>query len=156
MPSFTKVLYNRRTVTDVPAFKYYREKEKHRDLDIIRRREDFSKIVRMFYRKVGDKMIDNPNGVFIRGFGYFVNVMNPIKEVGMFHPTKKLLINPHTDGRMFYPLFLPITRNRNLRLFVMDGRFAKPIRTRLSKELKKKKKYFNHYGILNSMFKYKD
>jgi hypothetical protein len=158
MPTETKLLYNRRTLTDRDAFAYYREHSKLRTLSTTPRMESHSKIIRAFYKEIADSMVESSNGVFLQGFGYFVNLMNPIKSVVAFKRSwvkKDLYLNPHTKGRVFHPTFLHICNNFKFRFFIMDRTFNRTLKTKLKQQLVAKKKYFNNYGILNSLYKNK-
>lgn len=158
MPTETKLLYNRRLLTDREAFAFYRNNAKFRSLSTTPRMEAHSKIVRAFYKEIADNMIESSGGVFLEGFGYFVNLMNPKKTVVNMKrkwAKKDLYLNPHTKSRVFHPVFLPITYHFKLKLFIMDRMFNRDLKTRLKNKLISKMKYFNHYGILNSIFKNK-
>lgn len=153
-----KRLFNRRLLTDKYAFKYYRDNAKLRDFDNIGRMEDHAKLVRAFYKKIAEKMVDNHNGVFIKHFGYFTILMNPIRTTTIMKRgwlEEKTILNPHTNGRVFHPIFLPICNNPKFKLFIMDKSFARPLKMRLKESLRKKVKYLNNYGFLNSMYKNK-
>jgi hypothetical protein len=158
MPSEVKRLYNRKLLTDKEAFKHYRENAKHRDFENTGRSEHHGALVRKFYKKIGEKMIENPHGVFLRNFGYFTILMNPNKTTGVLKRgwlKDKVILNPHTNGRVFHPIFLPICNNSKFKLFIMDKTFSRNIKMKLKNSLRKKVKYLNHYGLLNSMYKNK-
>lgn len=158
MPTAVKRLYNRRLLTDKHAFKYYRENSKHRNFDNIGRMEDHAAIVRAFYKKIGDKMITNNNGVFLKNFGYFTILMNPIKTTPIIKRgwlENRTILNPHTDRRVFHPVFLPICNNAKFKYFIMDKSFVRPLKMKLKDSLRRKVKYMNNYGFLNSLYKNK-
>lgn len=153
-----KRLFNRRLLTDKYAFKYYRENQEYRDFKNIGRMEDHAVIVREFYKKIGEKMISNTNGVFLKNFGYFTILMNPIKTTTIMKRgwlESKTILNPHTDRRVFHPIFLPICNNTKFKFFIMDKSFVRPLKMRLKETLRRKVKYMNNYGLLNSMYKNK-
>lgn len=158
MPNETKMLYNRKLLTDKDAFKFYRENAKFRDIKNTHRIDAHTTLIRAFYKKIAHHMVDNPHGVFIKNFGYFTILMNPIKtsvNIRRGWLEEKLILNPHTDMRVFHPVFLPICNNFKFKLFIMDKAFTRKIKMKLSKKLREKVKYFNHYGLLNSMYKNK-
>lgn len=147
-------IYNRRLINDIEAFRFYRQKSKLRNFDNTHRWEEHRKLINKFWDKVGTYMVENPNGVFIRNLGYFTILMNPKKQITEWK-NKEMIINSHTDGRKFYPIFLPITKQSMMNVFILDHSFVKPLRHKLSKELKKGKKYYNHFGVLYSLYKNK-
>lgn len=154
----TNRLYNRRLLTDKHAFKHYRENAQHRNFDNVGRMEHHASLVRSFYGKISEKMIDNPNGVFIEHLGYFTILMNPVKKTTKMKRgwlEDKTILNPHTNGRVFHPIFLPIVNNFKFKFFIMDKAFVRPLKMRLKESLRRKVKYFNHYGFLNSIYKNK-
>lgn len=146
--------FNRRLLTDIYAFRYYRKKAKKRNMEHTKRWEHHGKYVTRFWEKVGEKMIENPHGVSIEHLGYFTVIMNP-QKTGAEWLGKDYLLNSHTDGRQFHPIFLPIVNDTLFKLFIMDKGFVRQLKGRLSKNLKEGKKYFNHFGILYSMYKNK-
>lgn len=158
MPTETKRLYNKRLLTDKHAFRYYRENAKHRNLENTKRMEHHSSLLRAFYKKIAEKMVDNPHGVFLKNFGYFTILMNPKKTTATLKRgwlEDKIILNPHTNGRVFHPIFLPIGNNPKFKLFIMDKSFSRKLKMRLKDKLRSKVKYMNHYGLLNSMYKNK-
>lgn len=152
------LLFNKRLVVDKEAFRHYRENAKHRSMEHTYRIERYKVMVRAFYAKIGEKMVDNPHGVYIRRFGYFTVLMNPRRSFFKLNRVwigEKVLLNAHTDGRMFHPIFLPIGNNFKFKLFIMDKYFTRKIKMRLKESLENRVKYYNHYGLLNSIYKIK-
>ena len=120
-------------------------KKKH----MAKKSDMFYKAVLNCYTKlIAEKMIENPDGVYIEGLGYFgmlliktggtnVKVFN--RELREVHEEFELL--PHSDGMTFSPHFVPIEKTQMFRTWVMDCSFYGPLKRRMVSKLLKGFKY---------------
>ncbi len=157
MPNGKSPTVKRELVTDKMAFAFYRENAKNRNVKNTNHISKYSKIVKAFYSKVGDKLVEKKGGVFLPGFGYFVVLLNPIKRVvdSAYKDNQMILINAHSNSRTYHPAFLNVSVDLSMKSFTMDKFFSRSVKKRLGQQIKAGVKYRNHFGLLLSIFKNK-
>lgn len=152
-----------KSITDHPEYVIFRES--HKDICTRDRVADFieyRKLVNAFFNYIGEIMCESSEGVFIEGFGYFgVLVYSPVSFAYHWHPgaTRDILLNYHSDGLMFSPIFIPVRGDATLRTFTFDYTFSvRNMKKKLSKKIFEGKKYrFNACPfILNKVKTNKD
>lgn len=147
-------VFNKRFLTDQDAYTFYKNGSKKRQIKNTPTLGIYRKIIVSFYKKIGEKMIEEKGGVFIGGFGYFVLLLNPIRKIQKpVYKKNSFYLNAHSDSRVYHPCFIPMTRNYNMRFFVMDRAFTENVRSLISKKIISGHKYRNHFGLLLSLFR---
>lgn len=147
----------KRSVRDQQAFAFYKKNSKYREVKNTDHLTTYGKIIGAFYKKIADKMLEKPGGVFIPGFGYFVILLNPIKKVvdSVYETGQSFLINPHSNSMTYHPALLSTCVDASMKPFVMDKHFNKGFKKELSLKIKSGMRFRNHYGLLLSIFKNK-
>ena len=108
----------------------------------------------MFYKEVGEKIVEADGGVFIEGLGYFGIIQEMNKKMFMDKRTGNKMFNPKTDNIIYNIGFVPITKDNVLKPWVFDYSFTKAIKKALSEKLKSGKKYsFNASLFFNKLRK---
>lgn len=123
----------------------------------IKRFEPWRDVIDAFWKEVTETFIEDENGVYVKGLGYIALFMSPYKKAEfMFHHTKgpTKLYNYHTDNRSFHPtIFTELGRGGSFNYFTMDRAFNQKVTRRISKNLRKGKKYFLRYTLIKNIFK---
>lgn len=147
----------RRSLTDQKAYSFYKSKSKKRQIKNTPNLTKYNKIISAFYKKIGDKMLEKRGGVFLPGFGYFVVLLNPIKQVldSIYKTEGSILLNAHSNSMVYHPAFIPTCTDASMKSFVMDRYFNRDFNKRLGLKIKSGMKFTNHYGLLLSIFKNK-
>lgn len=138
------------SVVDYKAFKYYKDNSKHRNSENTPNYVAHGKIMSLFYKKIGEKMVEGSGGVFIENLGYFGAVIDPVIRLRSYFNQDKLLVNKSTSGYSYFLTFVPIAKDNVLREWVADGSFSIKVRKAFSQAVKLGKKYsFNFLSFLN-------
>lgn len=116
-------------------FKNKKNKFKHKDY--------YQAFVRKFFAKIAEKVIENPDGVFIEGVGYFFCFMHPSKKVYNFRDV--VSFNYSTEGHIYRITFAPA---KDLAEWCMDRSYSKYIKDRVKEKLLKGELYKSHYYYL--------
>lgn len=116
-------------------FKDKKNKLKHKDY--------YQAFVRRFFEKIADKVIQNPDGVFIEGIGYFFCYMYP--ERGIYNIRNTVSFNFNTDGYIYRITFAP---TKDLAEWCMDRGYSKYVKDRVKDKLMKGERYKSHYYYL--------
>lgn len=147
----------RESITNQKAFSFYKERSKFRKVRNTPNLTKYNKIISSFYKKIGGKMLEKKGGVFLPGFGYFVILLNPIKQVfdSVYKTEEVILLNPHSNSMMYHPSFISTCVDASMKSFVMDRYFNRDFKRKLAIKIKKGVKFTNHYGLLLSIFKNK-
>jgi len=130
-PSTLKVL-------DKDFRNFYRKKTKNN----IKKRlhhYDNDKIIRLFLKKIGDKMIENRSGVLINRIGYFFVYKHPFvfrTRIGMKHLKR------------YIPTFIPI-ENSIFKYWSMDFKFSTKIVNGIDNSIKNGYRYLNLMNGIN-------
>ena len=130
-PSTLKVL-------DKDFRNFYRKKTKNN----IKKRlhhYDNDKIIRLFLKKIGDKMIENRSGVLINRIGYFFVYKHPFvfrTRIGMKHLKR------------YIPTFIPI-ENSIFKYWSMDFKFSTKIVNGIDNRIKNGYRYLNLMNGIN-------
>ncbi len=130
-PSTLKVL-------DKDFRNFYRKKTKNN----IKKRlhhYDNDRIIRLFLKKVGDKMIENRSGVLINRIGYFFVYKHPFifrTRIGMKHLKR------------YIPTFIPI-ENSIFKYWSMDFKFSTKIVNGIDNRIKNGYRYLNLMNGIN-------
>ena len=130
-PSTLKVL-------DKDFRNFYRKKTKNN----IKKRlhhYDNDKIIRLFLKKIGDKMIENRSGVLINRIGYFFVYKHPFvfrTRIGMKHLKR------------YIPTFIPI-ENSIFKYWSMDFKFSTKIVNGIDNKIKNGYRYLNLMNGIN-------
>ena len=130
-PSILKVL-------DKDFRNFYRKKTKNN----IKKRlhhYDNDRIIRLFLKKVGDKMIENRSGVLINRIGYFFVYKHPFifrTRIGMKHLKR------------YIPTFIPI-ENSIFKYWSMDFKFSTKIVNGIDNRIKNGYRYLNLMNGIN-------
>ena len=130
-PSTLKVL-------DKDFRNFYRKKTKNN----IKKRlhhYDNDKIIRLFLKKIGDKMIDISSGVLINRIGYFFVYKHPFvfrTRIGMKHLKR------------YIPTFIPI-ENSIFKYWSMDFKFSTKIVNGIDNRIKNGYRYLNLMNGIN-------
>jgi hypothetical protein len=151
----TKV--GKESVTDIEAFRHYRNNAKHRDVDYTNSLHKYKKIVNALYGKVANGLIDNDGGVFIKNLGYFSIIMHPKKQMVRVPYQKEEFANFRTNNYLFMPTFFGVTKgNPLLNFWVMDRSFSRTkVKQRLHKALLAGKKYKTYVSTISSLYLFK-
>jgi len=141
------------SVTDRGAFKFYRDNQKHRDMNHIRSYDDYRKLINDFYLEIANDVSEKEGGVFIKGLGYFTVMMHPKKQV-VRTQYGKAYTNFKTKNHLFTPTFIAIAPGYpNMNFWVMDRMFSKKyVKTKVHKALMEGKKYKTYMSTLYSMY----
>lgn len=138
------------------AYNFYREKFRL-NKSRVKRFEPWRDIVDAFWKEVAESFIENENGVYVNNFGYISLFMSPFKKAEfMLHHKKGAtkLYNYHTDHRSFHPtIFTELAKGGSMNYFTMDRAFNQKVTRRISKNLRKGKKYFLRYTLIKNIFK---
>ena len=130
-PSTLKVL-------DKDFRNFYRKKTKNN----IKKRlhhYDNDRIIRLFLKKIGDKMIENRSGVLINRIGYFFVYKHPFvfrTRIGMKHLKR------------YIPTFIPI-ENSIFKYWSMDFKFSTKIVNGIDNRIKNGYRYLNLMNGIN-------
>ena len=130
-PSTLKVL-------DKDFRNFYRKKTKNN----IKKRlhhYDNDRIIRLFLKKIGDKMIENRSGVLINRIGYFFVYKHPFvfrTRIGMKHLKR------------YIPTFIPI-ENSIFKYWSMDFKFSTKIVNGIDNKIKNGYRYLNLMNGIN-------
>lgn len=109
----------------------------------------YCKIVNTIFDTIAYHVVNNKEGVFIKGLGYFGVLLYQPTSKGVRSTNGKdieYLINSHTDGAVFCLNFVPIADRKPLGIetFIMDGTFSKGVERAFSKKLMEGFKYKNN------------
>lgn len=138
------------SVIDYQSFKHYREKSNLRNKQNTPNYVEHGKILSLFYKKIGEKIVKGTGGVFIENLGYFGAVLDPIIQIRSYCQQNKLLINKSTSGYSYCLAFIPIAKDNILREWVADGSFSTKVKKPFSEAIKAGKKYsFNFLSFYN-------
>lgn len=130
------------------SYKFYvkhRKKSKKKDIP---NPSSYAHIVNTFTRVVAEKMLENPDGVFIEGLGYFGMLLVKtggmdvkVFDRGMREVYTEFEFLSHSDGMSFSPHFVPIEKSQMLRTWTMDCSFYNPIKKKMVSNLMEGLKY---------------
>lgn len=111
-------------------------------------------IMRVIYGTIGEHVINNPEGVYIEGLGYFGALMysKTSEKAGIpkFNREEEVhFLNNHTDGAIMTLHFMPMPKRgfMEFRTFIMDGTFNKYVVKNFSENLRAGVKYFNNVSL---------
>jgi hypothetical protein len=157
MKSIVVTNVGKESVTDYEAFKYYRENAKYRDVNLTNHIKVHTKVISSFYKKIGDALIENEGGVYIKGLGYFSVVMYPKKHIVKTPYQTDGFANFKTGNYLYLPTFFGQSgKNPLLNFWIMDRTFSRRlIKARLHKALISGKKYKTYVSTLLSLYSYK-
>ena len=130
-PSTLKVL-------DKDFRNFYRKKTKNNIKNRLHH-YDNDKIIRLFLKKIGDKMIENRSGVLINRIGYFFVYKHPFvfrTRIGMKHLKR------------YIPTFIPI-ENSIFKYWSMDFKFSTKIVNGIDNRIKNGYRYLNLMNGIN-------
>lgn len=142
------------SIIDHKAYSYYLKNSKLANRQDISKYSEHGKIISMFYKIVGEKIVESDGGVFIEGLGYFGIIQEMNKKMFMDKRTGEKMFNPKTDNIIYNIGFVPITKDNVFKPWVFDYSFTKAIKKSLSEKLKSGKKYsFNASLFFNKLRK---
>lgn len=128
-----------KSIVNFEAYVDFREKNREiATRDAVENFQTYGKIVSLFYKKVGEYMIESSEGVWIDKLGYF-GVMNTNKKR---LPDVNVLFNEEefnweTGGYSFCLLYQPYqVTSMAFRTFTFDYSYTYGIRSKFSKKLK--------------------
>ena len=145
------------SVSDIKAFKFYRENSKYRNIENTRTLANYRTIIRAFYAKIATNLIEEVGGVFIKNLGYFTNLVHPRRYHMMVPYNKEGYSNFRTNNKIVTPAFFGMSPGNPLfNFWVMDRTFsANFVKSKLHKALKSGKKYKTYVSTLHSMYSVK-
>jgi hypothetical protein len=148
------VLKNSFSIINHKAYRYYLDNSKLANREDISGYSEHGRIISMFYKEVGQKIVEADGGVFIEGLGYFGIIQEMNKKMFMDKRTGNKMFNPKTDNIIYNIGFVPITKDNVLKPWVFDYSFTQAIKKSLSEKLKAGKKYtFNASLFFNKLRK---
>ena len=106
-------------------------------------------ILKKIGEEIGNLMLDEEDGVFIKGLGYFVVIKFPFLR-------KKFFINEQyadasIDRHLYSPtLITEVYERNNFANYITDFLFYKDFRKRLSEKIKQGHKYVLNYDLVDS------
>lgn len=135
-------------ISDRQAYLYSKKKIGFKRKDV-NNWPGYCKIVNAIFSTIGEHVVNNPEGVFIEGLGYFGVLMyrNHSRDVKI--PTvggAEYTANLHTNGAVMCLHFLPISnrKSRDIETFLMDGTYSTTVTKAFSDNLFNGKKYRNN------------
>jgi hypothetical protein len=136
------------------AFRHYKATSKYRKKENTYEFRDYNKIVVAFYRKVAEKLVENPGGVFLKNFGYFTVVAHPKRQVMKVPYGDVEYYNFHSNNYPYSPTFFNIARQKPLlNLWTMDRAFSRTkVRAPLHKALVSGRKFKTYVATLASLY----
>jgi nucleoid DNA-binding protein len=146
------------TITSKEAYNHYKSTAVFRKKENTYTLRQYSKIVRAFYSKVADNLVENEGGVFLKNFGYFTVIAHPKRQVVKVPYGDVEYFNFNTDNHLYLPTFFNISRGKPLlNLWVMDRTFSRSkVRARLHKALVSGKKFKTYVATLASLYLLKE
>lgn len=148
------------SIIDYNSFKYYRSNSKKRNLDNTSNYVEHGKILSLFYKKIGEKIIESTGGVFIEKLGYFSGIVAAEKKYSSYF-NGKINLNRSTSGYSFHLIFVPISKDNYIREWVADSSFSTSIKKRFSEKLKlgtiytfNPSYFIDKYGRKNNNYEY--
>lgn len=120
-------------------------------------REALWRLAGRFFEKVGDHMINNKSGVFLKGLGYFVPFLfiEPRKSKAIYRHLKIREDNYYyeTDGHFYFLDFYPMKRSKSpLGAFSLEGYVNKNLKEKFKKRLKEGYRYKLKYTLLKQFY----
>jgi len=135
-------------VKNLRDWKYYKEyKKEYNEKDLFEYIE-YKKLIRALWKEVGELMLEDEEGVFIKGVGYFAIVKAPylISNASNFH-YKDILLR-----EQYNPTIVTDIYSRSpLKNFTADYSFNKWFKDKLSKKISSGKKYRFEYNTAKQM-----
>lgn len=107
----------------------------------------YTKIVKNFYKKVGEYLVTCSDGVYVDNLGYFGVTIYADKAMHSFPFYHEIpdndtpLINAHTDGKVYCLFFTHDKYKPISRTFLPDYSFVETVKQNFSKSLMEGKKY---------------
>lgn len=132
-------------------YMYYKDYIKRKALKTsFRSYELYYNVTKAIWSTIGDHIVNNPNGVYIKKHGYYSMIMGPKQKIIKLYMGQKYksMLNFHSDLYLYYPIFFPL--NSNLTAYSMDRTFAKDIYRKMSKKLHKGMRYKCHISNIES------
>lgn len=145
------------TIENVPTFsiinhksyRFFLDNKKITERKDVKNYVEYGKIISEFYRIVGEKMVESTGGVYIEDLGYFGVVQEFVKRSSTYTGPK---LNLHTDRMVYNLAYVPIDKTNNFKSWTFDYSFVDSVKKKLSKALKKGKKYtFNPSLFFNNV-----
>lgn len=135
------------------AYFFYRKRRKIFS-HISENRSTYSKVVTAIFNAIGEMMIENEGGVFLKEYGYF----SPILIKAGHRSKKQYDFYYHTDMEIYGLSFFPeVTYGSCLRGMCMDRTYSKPMKLAFT-DATYKNNYRPklYYTLLKSLFGRKD
>lgn len=143
------------SVNGKEGFLHYRANAKHRNKENTYTSRDYRKIIKAFYGKIADALVENDGGVFIKNMGYFCVIRHPKKQVvKVQYLGGKEYFNSKTNNYLYSPMFFGFGKKKALYHFwVMDRAFSvQNVKKRVSKMLLSGKVYKTFISTLSSLY----
>lgn len=144
-----KVTIPTESITSVEAFKYHKKRKKSPLVTDIR---VYRKIVRAIWNEVITGMVEEKDGVCLKGWGYFYIIMNPKRRIGNMGGKK--FLNPHTNGHLYYPVLDSTLMHRHkFSGWHLDSAFTRRVTRPMAAKLMAGWKYFSNRKLAAAMLK---
>ena len=119
------------SLIDFKAYVFYREKSKLATRETVQHYIEYGKLISEFYRIVAEKIVEDPDGVYIDFLGYFGVMCYEDRNFRYDFAKKKKVL---TDKYAFKLMFVP--NKRHLLAWVADNNFSLKLRQSLKKSIK--------------------
>jgi hypothetical protein len=142
------------SIIDHKAYQYYMQNSKLFNRKDVENYVEHGKIISMFYKIAGEKLIEAPGGIFLEGLGYFGIIQEMKKKLYHNRATGVLEMNPKTDNTIYNIGYVPINKENSFKTWVFDYSFTNKIKKALCISLKSGNKYsFNASLFYNKLRK---
>lgn len=156
---YVKLDKPRKIVKSLNFYKYYTRNSKFKGpkKDGKLTKDELWILAGRFFEKVGDHMVNNKAGVFLKGLGYFVPFLyikkKKAKKVFQFLNILEDNYFYDTEGHFYFLDFHPIKRkNSPLGSFSLEGYVSGKLKSKFKKRLKEGYRYKLKYSLLKQFY----
>lgn len=129
------------SIIDHKAYQHYINNSKMANRKDVSNYVEHGKIISMFYKIAGEKLVEARGGLFLEGLGYFGIIQEMSNRPSHNRSDGSILLNPKTDNKIYNIAYVPIDKTNVLKTWVFDYSFCVSVKKALSVSLKSGKKY---------------
>lgn len=152
----TKLIGNKKRVTDYTAYSYYRDNAKYLNRQNIGNYVEYSKVITNIYLKIVQGLVEYEGGVYCDKYFYLTGISYPNKTImktfGKGGAIKSTM-NTHTDKKTSTILFINLFTKNKYWSWTMDYAFTRTLRTMFSENLRLNRP--NYKFVLDTIIKNK-